>query len=41
MTRTTARQIAIQLSFAAAAADESADVVLERFFDRDYFSSLG
>ena len=41
MTRTTARQIAIQLSFAAAAADESADVVLARFFDRDYFSSLG
>ena len=42
MTRTTAREIAIVLSFsAAAAAEENAEELLERFFDREHYDTLG
>lgn len=40
MTRTTAREIAIQLGFAASAAGVSPQDMLERFFDREYYESL-
>lgn len=40
MTRTTAREIAIQISFAISQSGESADEALEKFFDKEYFSSL-
>ncbi len=40
MTRTTAREIAIQLGFAAAAAGESAQAVMDRFFDEEHYQSL-
>lgn len=40
MTRTVAREIAVQLVFAVYQTDESADDVLERFFDKEYYSSL-
>ena len=40
MTRTTAREIAIQLGFAAAATGEEPHEILERFFDREHYESL-
>lgn len=40
MTRTTAREIAIQLGFAASAAGVSPVDMFERFFDKDYYASL-
>ena len=40
MKRSTAREIAIQLSFAAAAANAEPDELIERFFDPDYYGSL-
>ena len=41
MTRTAAREIAIQLCFAAAAANQEPLELAERFFDREYYDSLG
>ena len=41
MTRTTAREIAIVLGFSAAAGEESAEELLERFFDREHYDTLG
>ena len=40
MTRTTAREIAVQLSFALAAHPEDEVPMLEQFFDRAYFATL-
>jgi len=40
MTRTTAREIAIQLGFAAAATGESAADIAERFFDEEHYATL-
>ena len=40
MTRTTAREIAIQLGFAASAADVSPVDMFDRFFDKEYYESL-
>lgn len=40
MTRTTARQIAIQLSFAASSAKVSAEEMLEQFFAKEHYESL-
>ena len=40
MTRTTAREIAIQLGFAASAAGVSPQLMFERFFDKEYYQSL-
>lgn len=40
MTRTTAREIAIQLGFAASAAEVSPQAMFERFFDKEYYESL-
>lgn len=40
MTRTTAREIAIQLSFAASSAGSSSDELLEQFFDSEHYASL-
>lgn len=40
MTRTTAREIAIQLGFAASAAGVSPQLMLEHFFDKEYYESL-
>lgn len=40
MTRTVAREIAVQLVFAVFQTNESADEVLEKFFDKEYYSSL-
>jgi transcription antitermination factor NusB len=40
MTRTTAREIAIQLCFAASATGEAPRDLLERFFDKEHFESL-
>ena len=40
MTRTTAREIAIQLGFAAAATGESPQELLDRFFEPEHFASL-
>ena len=40
MTRTTAREIAIQLGFAASAAEVSPLTMFERFFDKEYYESL-
>lgn len=40
MTRTTAREIAIQLGFAAAAAGETPQDSLDRFFEPEHYSSL-
>ena len=41
MTRTAAREIAIQLCFAAASAKLEPLELAERFFDREYYQSLG
>lgn len=41
MTRTTAREIAIQLSFGAAAAASDAGELVNSFFDEEYFVTLG
>ena len=41
MTRTTAREIAILLGFSAAADGESTEEVLDRFFEREHYESLG
>ena len=40
MTRTTAREIAIQLGFAASAAGVSPQIMFDRFFDKEYYQSL-
>ena len=40
MTRTTAREIAIQLGFAAAATGEQPSELMERFFEREHYDSL-
>lgn len=40
MTRTIAREIAIQLGFAAAATGEAPAEVLDRFFDKEHYESL-
>lgn len=40
MTRKTAREIAIQLGFAAAATGESSSEMLDRFFEQEYYESL-
>ncbi len=40
MTRTTAREIAIQLGFAASAAGVEPQAMYERFFDEEYYASL-
>ena len=40
MTRTTAREIAIQLGFAAAATGEQPAELMERFFEREHYDSL-
>ena len=40
MNRSTAREIAIQLGFAAAAADIKAAELAERFFETEHYSSL-
>ncbi len=40
MTRTAARELAIQLSFAAAAAGREPDELLEEFFSEEHFASL-
>ena len=40
MTRTTAREIAIQLGFAAAATGEAPQEFLDRFFEPEHYSSL-
>ncbi|MBQ9687192.1 MAG: transcription antitermination factor NusB [Oscillospiraceae bacterium] len=40
MTRTTAREIAIQMGFAAAASGVSADELLDRFFDEEHYATL-
>jgi N utilization substance protein B len=40
MTRTIAREIAVQLAFAAAAQPGSTDTVIADFFDRAYYSTL-
>ena len=41
ITRTVAREIALMLCFALADAPERAEEVLEGFFDKDYYQSLG
>ena len=41
MKRTTARELAIQLSFAAAASGVAPEQMLDSFFDREYYESLG
>ncbi len=41
MKRTTARELAIQLSFAAAASGVAPEEMLESFFDREHYDSLG
>ena len=41
MKRTTARELAIQLSFAAAAAGVEPQDLLDSFFDREHYGSLG
>ena len=40
MKRSTAREIAIQLSFAASAANVEPGELIDRFFDPDYYASL-
>ena len=40
MTRSTAREIAIQLGFAAAATGEAPQDLFERFFDREHYETL-
>lgn len=40
MKRTTAREIAVQIAFAAAATDSSALEAAEELFDRDYYEQL-
>ena len=40
MTRTTAREIAIQLGFAAAATGEEPSALLDRFFDQSHYATL-
>ena len=40
MTRSTAREIAIQLGFAAAATGETPAAVLDRFFEQEHYESL-
>ena len=41
MKRTTARELAIQMSFAAAASGVEPAEMLESFFDREHYESLG
>ena len=41
MTRTNAREIAIHFTFELSFSDQSADELLENFFNREYFALLG
>ena len=41
MTRTTAREIAIMLGFSAATDGGSTEELLDRFFDREHYATLG
>ena len=41
MTRTAAREIAIQLCFAANASGVEPDAMIEEFFDQEHYASLG
>lgn len=41
MTRTNAREIAIHFTFELSFSDQSADKLLENFFNREYFALLG
>ena len=41
MKRTTARELAIQLSFAAAASGVAPEEMLDSFFEREHYESLG
>lgn len=40
MTRTTARQLALQLEFSAAASGEDAGAVFDNFFSREHYATL-
>ena len=40
MTRSTAREIAIQLGFAASATGEAPGEIMDRFFDEEHYASL-
>ena len=40
MTRTTAREIALQLGFSVVASEDFAENVLDEFFDREHYDSL-
>jgi N utilization substance protein B len=40
MTRTAAREIAIQLSFSQSVTRENAEEILDHFFDREYYATL-
>ena len=40
MTRTIAREIAIQLGFAIAATDDGAEETMRRFFDKEHYATL-
>ena len=40
MTRTTARELAIQLGFSAAATGDAPQDILERFFEEEHYASL-
>ena len=40
MTRTTAREIAIQLGFAAAATGEAPEEIVRRFFEEEHYATL-
>ncbi len=41
MTRTVARELSVQLGFALADAPENTEETLARFFDQEYFATLG
>ncbi len=41
MTRTTAREIAVQLGFSLVMTEQFADELLDEFFDHEHYSSLG
>ncbi len=41
MTRTTAREIAVQLGFSLVMTEQFADELLDEFFDREHYESLG
>ena len=41
MTRTAVREIAVRLSFSVSQGDDSPEKVLDAFFDREYYATLG